>query len=336
MTSDSKGLLVVDGDWICFKIASILEKKEVRVFNPDGDFVNKYKNRTEYKKSKNFEESFEIKDSQQLIKSYQAIMAYRSRVLVNDFLKASGCDEVLMALGGSTNFRDRLPLPNKYKGNRDGTLRPLALKETRDFIATTFPTVFSEDEEADDIISKYQYTYSTTKKDRIVVCTLDKDARGTPGLLFNPDKNTVVDIDGLGFLTLSKANSGYKLYGEGRKWFYSQLITGDKADNYFPCDLHRKLSNNPSKSPLYTDFKCFNVLDKCETDAQCLALIKDIYYDWYKDVTEWESWDGILVKGTWIDILQMYFDVVHMRRFENDRIDVKSLLTRFGLLSNEN
>ena len=40
----------------------------------------------------------------------------------------------------------------------------------------------------------------------------------------------------------------------------------------------------------------------------------------------------IEVKGDWIDILQMYVDVVHMRRFDNDRVDVKSVLTKFELI----
>lgn len=328
------GLLVIDGDWLAYKVASILEKKEVRIFDLDGNFVNNFKNKTEYKNSPTFNPNFEIKDAQKLIKSHQSTMDYRLRVLVKTFLDATGCTEVLIAMGGPDNFRDELKLPQKYKGNRDGTLRPLALKETRDRVAELFPTIYSVGEEADDIISKYQYTYSQDKSTRIVVCTLDKDARGTPGLLYNPDKGTLVDIDGLGFLTITKGNSGYKLYGEGRKWFYSQLLTGDKADNYFPCDLHRALTSNPSKSPVITDYKCFNLLNECKTDAECLTVLKNTYYEWYKDVTSWTTWTGETVKGDWIDILQMYFDVVHMRRFDGDRVDVRNLLARFGLLTN--
>lgn len=328
------GLLVIDGDWLAYKVAAILEKKEVRVFDTDGNFVNNYKNKTEYKNCATYNPNFEIKDSQKLIKSYQSTMDYRLRVLVKTFLDATGCTEVLIAMGGPDNFRDLLNLPEKYKGNRDGSIRPLALKETRDRVCEIFPYVVAVGEEADDIISKYQYTYSKNRSERIVVCTLDKDARGTPGLLYNPDKNTLVDIDGLGFLKLTKGSSGYKLYGEGRKWFYAQLLTGDKADNYFPCDLHRKLTNNSSKSPVITDYKCFNLLDECKTDAECLKVIKDTYYGWYKDVTEWTTWTGKTVKGDWKDILQMYFDVVHMRRFDDDRVDVNALLARFGLLTN--
>lgn len=330
------GLLVIDGDWLAYKVASILEKKEVRIFDEQGKFINNFKNKTEYKKDANYNPNFEIRDSQKLIKSYISTMEYRLKSLVKDFLKATGCSEVLIALGGPSNFRDRLDLPQKYKGNRDGTLRPLALGETRTILATMFPTVYSEDEEADDIISKYQHKYSQDRVGRrIVVCTLDKDARGTPGLLYNPDKSTLVDIDGLGFLTLTKASSGYKLYGEGRKWFYSQLLTGDKADNYFPCDLYRANTNNPSKSPIMTDYKCFNLLNECETDMECLKIICDTYYEWYKDVTEWTTWDGRQVKGNWVTLLQLYFDVVHMRRFDGDRVDVNALLIRFGLLTND-
>ena len=34
------GLLVIDGDWLAYKVAAILEKKEVRIFDTDGAFVN--------------------------------------------------------------------------------------------------------------------------------------------------------------------------------------------------------------------------------------------------------------------------------------------------------
>ena len=326
------GLLVIDGDWLAYKVAAILEKKEVRIFDTDGAFVNNYKNKTEYKNCATYNPNFEIKDSQKLIKSYQSTMDYRLRVLVKTFLDATGCTEVLIAMGGPDNFRDLLDLPEKYKGNRDGTIRPLALKETRDRVCEIFPYVVAVGEEADDIISKYQYTYSKNRSERIVVCTLDKDARGTPGLLYNPDKNTLVDIDGLGFLKLTKGSSGYKLYGEGRKWFYSQLLTGDKADDYYPCDIYKQITNNSSKSPLITDLKCFNLLKDCTSDKECWQAIVTVYKGWYENISAWKDWQGNEVKGDWIDILQMYVDVVHMRRFDNDRVDVKSVLTKFELI----
>ena len=331
-TIQRKGLLVVDGDWLAFKVAAILENKSVQIYDAEGNFVKKFKTKTDFKKSKVYDETFEIRDSQMLKSNYQKTMEYRLNDLVNTYLVRTGCDRALVAMGGKTNFRNDLPLPQKYKGNREGETRPLALYETREKIFDIFETALSDNEEADDIISKYQFLSSKNPEEHIVVCTLDKDARGTPGKLYNPDKDTLVNIDGLGFLKLDKSANGYKLYGEGRMWFYSQLLTGDKADNYFPCDYYKQLVGNASKSPLITALKCYNLLAECKTDAECIKVLKDTYYGWYKDITSWKDWQGNEVEGTWVDMFQMYIDVVHMRRFDGDRVCAKDLLQRFGLL----
>ena len=172
---------------------------------------------------------------------------------------------------------------------------------------------------------------------RIVACTLDKDARGTPGYLYNPNESKLIFIEGLGFVEripkeTAAGKKTYKFYGEGRKWFYSQLLTGDKADDYYPCDVYKQITDNPSKSPLITDLKCFNLLKDCTSDKECWQAIVTIYKGWYENISAWKDWQGNEVKGDWIDILQMYVDVVHMRRFDNDRVDVKSVLTKFELI----
>jgi hypothetical protein len=334
----SGSLTVVDGDWIAYKVASALEKKSVRVYDLDGTFVKEYKTRTKFKEdAKNYNPNFTIEDCQSLPKKYKDTMAFLIQRMVSDILRQANCESILFALGGKENFRNELDLPQKYKGNRDDTLRPLSLSEVRDFIANTYPTVFSENEEADDIISKYQFLSYQDPTKHIVVATLDKDARGTPGNLLNPDENKLVRIEGLGFLerqekVSSAGKKSYKLYGEGRKWFYAQLLTGDKADNYFPCDYYKTVVGNDSKSPLITDLKCFNMLNECKTDAECWNVIVQQYREWYGQIDSWVNWKGETVKGTWIDILQVYVDVVHMRRFDNDRVDVRTLLTKFGLI----
>ena len=37
-------------------------------------------------------------------------------------------------LSGKNNFRDNLPLPSKYKGNREDMIRPLLLNDVKDYI----------------------------------------------------------------------------------------------------------------------------------------------------------------------------------------------------------
>ena len=48
-------LLVVDGDWVAYKIASALEKKSIHVFDEKDVFVKEYKTRTKFKEdTKNY------------------------------------------------------------------------------------------------------------------------------------------------------------------------------------------------------------------------------------------------------------------------------------------
>lgn len=331
-------IVIIDGDWLAFLVSSALEKKSVKVYDENHVFVKEYKNRTKYKEDKkNYNPNFVIEDSQSLPSNYKATMAFLFKKQIQGFLSATNCKDYLLALGGPTNFRNDLNLPRPYKGSRKDAIKPISLYEVRDFAAQNFNCIFSEGEEADDLLSKYQFTSYKDRTKRYVACTLDKDARGTPGYLYNPNENRMMFIEGLGFLSRNPKETAsgskiYKFYGEGRKWFYSQLLTGDKADDYYPCDIYKQITDNPSKSPIITDLKCFNLLKDCESDRECWKVIVDVYKDWYKDVESWTNWQGNTIKGNWTDILQVYVDVVHMRRFDNDRVDVKSVLTKFELI----
>ena len=78
-------------------------------------------------------------------------MAFLVRNQIKGFLSATNCQNCLLALGGSTNFRNDLKLPCQYKGSRKDVIKPLALYEVRDYLKQNFKCVISIDEEADDI-----------------------------------------------------------------------------------------------------------------------------------------------------------------------------------------
>ncbi len=74
------------------------------------------------------------------------------------------------------------------------------------------------------------------------------------------------------------------------------------------------------------------MLDKCTTDKECWEVIMSQYKTWYAGIDHWLNWEGEKVEGNWIDMLQVYVDVVHMRRFDNDRVDVRTVLKKFDLI----
>jgi hypothetical protein len=317
-------------------VANGVEKRTIEVYdslNPEA-LVYKCRLRTDFKKTKEYKQfpNAIIKDCQKVSETgWKNAAKNKINYDINRFLKATKCTHVLICLGGPTNFRDELDLPNKYKGSRANSLRPIKLKDVRELLTEMYPSTFSDNEEADDIISKYQFQSFKDRTIRIVVCTLDKDARGTPGWLYNPDHDHLVFIEGLGFVKLiTKVNElngkkTYKIYGEGRMWFYVQLLMGDEADDYSPNFIVKNKDN-------LTDLRTFKLLENVKTDQECWQIIVKTYKGWYPESVTWITQTGKEVTGNWIDILQVYVDVVHMRRYDNDRIDVRKILDKYGLL----
>ena len=79
-------------------------------------------------------------------------------------------------------------------------------------------------------------------------------------------------------------------------------------------------------------YKVYNLLINCKDDKDAWAVLVEEYKLHYGSITKYTDWTGKTHKGTWIDILQNYVDVVHMRRWENDRVDVNNVLTKYNLI----
>lgn len=164
------------------------------------------------------------------------------------------------------------------------------------------------------------------KDDRsYIAVTEDKDNKQSPGFLMNPRSLEIRDCSGFGQLTLitkvsSSDKKSYKLDGKGRLWFYVQLLMGDKVDTYHPFPK------------TYSDLKVYNLLKDCKNDKDAWTVIAKEYKTYYEDITEWEVWNKEIKKGSWVDILQTYCDVVHMQRWRDDRINVKEVLIKYELL----
>lgn len=237
---------------------------------------------------------------------------------VNKLKRLADCTDVLIVIGGPTNFRTRLPLLYSCYKDRKDNYRPPNLKGVRDLLITLYPYQFSDDCEADDLIGHYQYLGRNDMS--YIVVTEDKDAVQTPGFILNPRTEEIIDCNGFGELNLitkvsSSGSNSYKVKGRGRKFLYYQLIHGDPVvDSYRPFEKG------------YSDLKTHRLLENCNDDKACWEVIVDTYKLHFGNITEWTTWDGLVIQGTWIDILQVYFDVAFMQRWEGDRPLVKDIL----------
>lgn len=122
----------------------------------------------------------------------------------------SGCSEYTVFLTGKGNYREKVAVTNKYKGNRDGTLKPFYYEEIRAYLVNRHNAIIVDGMEADDALGLAQ-------GEDTILCSKDKDLDTIPGLHFNWDK-----IDqGIYTVTEDQANA----------FFYKQVLMGDSTDN---------------------------------------------------------------------------------------------------------
>jgi 5'-3' exonuclease len=114
-------------------------------------------------------------------------------------------------LTGSGNFRYDIAKSFPYKGNRKSTEKPIHLPVAREYLVTKYKATVSEGEEADDLIAIAATKYGP----ETIVASVDKDMLQIPCKHFNFTKGEWHDITEF----------------EGTKFFYKQILTGDRADN---------------------------------------------------------------------------------------------------------
>ncbi|AXF53125.1 MAG: 5'-3' exonuclease [Caudoviricetes sp.] len=318
----SDNMVAVDCDLVGFKAAAACETRTIDVH--DGDLhLGNYPNRTAFKKyladtypDKTIAD-FQIEDKQEV--DSVANCLHTVKVMLNGIREACGVNHVKAIVQGQGNFRDDLLLPSKYKGNREGSIRPVLLGECKSYITRQYDHEYANGQESDDVCSSYAYKGWKERK-LIVQSSTDKDANHNVGLLYNWDKmNKPELIQGFGFI---QRDAKGKVSGKGRKWFYHQILFGDRADNYCPYELSGKRFGEKSS---------YDLLMFTESDHTCWQAIWDQYNIWYPEPFEYEAWNGEKVQGSALQQLQLYIDCAHMRRWENDRLNAEEILSKMGV-----
>lgn len=140
----------------------------------------------------------------------EAIEAFDTAL--GELLSRANTYSYLLFFSGSNNFRKEL-YP-EYKGNRT-TRKPMGFKSIKERVfADPRHTCLVHDRlEADDLIG----IYATRSPDETIIWSADKDLQQIPG-------NHLTDA---GVETVSDENADL--------WFYTQVLTGDTADNYKGC-----------------------------------------------------------------------------------------------------
>ena len=218
-------------------------------------------------------------------------------------------------LGKGDSFRVERSTLLKYKGSRDGLLRPLLLGGVRDYIIKKYGADVVEGLESDDWLCIDAY------RDKSKVCvTNDKDARGTACLVYNPfdtNEQKIIDCDGFGYLYL---NSKGEVKGTGRLWLYQQLCSLDAADNY---------KANCFSDVAWGEKSAYKALKDCKTDKEAFTAVRDIFMTLYPEPKTVVGWRGDEILIDWKYVVNEMFDMCRMKRTPTEEIvctDVMKIL----------
>lgn len=320
----NKTIVIYDGDALAFRASAVLDHRSVLVKHLPSGRTKVFKTRTELKDllvSKGLEfkdKDYEFTDQQNAESLINVCKILKNQILrTNTKLNAS---EYLVCLSGKENFRDSLPLPSKYKGQREGVMRPIHLKAAKSFLWRNHPSLLADNREADDdlIIKGYEYL---NKGYTPILVSQDKDAFSASGLTLydftqkEPVTELVPDFGSLW-------DTGKKITGRGFIWLMFQMVSGDAADNWKPSEI---------AGVKYGEKSAYKLLKDCTSKEEALSKVITQYKKWYPETIEYIDWEGCKVVADYRDIFSIYFKCARMMQHETDTLIAEEFCSRHGV-----
>jgi hypothetical protein len=169
------------------------------------------------------------------------------------------------------NFRDKVAKKKVYKGNRKPN-RPLHYENLVEYVLATREVIMAEGCEADDLLAVWQCKAEPLTT---IICSRDKDLKIVPGMHFGwscgyQPQFGPAQVSLVGEISLNKRRTEIK--GTGLKFFYSQVLTGDKTDDY-------------PGLPRCGAVKAFNLLEECNDEAEMFNAVIEAYKSFYGEET---------------------------------------------------
>lgn len=222
----------------------------------------------------------------------------------------AGGGNPLLFFTGKNNYRNHLAKTNEYK-NRE-TSRPFHYKNVKAYLQSRYDWEQEDWFEADDLIK-----LTMIKNPGKYICaSRDKDLHQIPGRHYGWELGKQpsfgpIDIDELGFLKLIRKPKGTKLLGGGEKYFYAQMLMGDRTDSIEGIEGTGNVTAFSLLSPLETveelQSTVFGVyvkaFDNKATDrfletGNLLRMAEDVD----DDFTQVKLWNPLSTKAQWMDV----------------------------------
>lgn len=332
MTAPTHG--IIDLDAYKYSAAYVGEKRTIVVTHKTEGWSKPYKNRTEFyghwkkkaggdlkeinkgRESPYQVEEFDIQD----VQTPEPIdyVLHTAKQMVDRDLIFSGAKSYEAYMGAGDSFRVELSTLVKYKGDREGSIRPLHLEAVTNYLESRYKAEIIRELEADDMC-----VIRAFKEKNHFIMGEDKDYWGCAVnfLDINRKERGIVNCDKLGHLFLDKKGD---VRGEGRMHFYWQMISEDSVDCY--------------KANCFSDIEwgkvsAYNTLVDCKTDSECWQAMVDTFKYLYPEPKVIQGWRGEDILIDWKYVMQEMFNMAHMKRKVDEPLtDIQQVLDRMKVI----
>lgn len=138
---------------------------------------------------------------------------------VSDLAETLKADDVVLCLSGQSDLNWRKGVLSTYKQNRAGMRKPIGYRAVVEYVRSTYSTVCEPALEGDDLMALI--ATRPFRGEHFVVVTIDKDLKGVPCNLYNPNRPE------LGVVEVSRFDAD--------RWHMMQTLMGDATDGYTGC-----------------------------------------------------------------------------------------------------
>lgn len=242
--------LLIDGDGLVFRCGFATEKTKYLIQTPGvkpGD-PDSY---AEFDYQRDFPELREDAKvwSRKVVEPLENAIFLVDNILakLSDRFSTSDLDIWLSPPVG--NFRERIAVTQKYKGNRDTQTRPKHYKGLHKHLVEKYGAKYAEGQEADDALG-----IGATLHSGAVLVSNDKDLDQIPGQHYNWVEENVYKIN----------------KKEGTINFYSQVLSGDTSDN---------IPGLSGVGPITAR----KMLRDCNSSRDCWEVVLNSYKDQFGD-----------------------------------------------------
>lgn len=290
-------VLIIDSDIHAFRVSTVCESKYMYT-HPNGDVYN-VKSKGAFK-DYCLENNLDYESFSCEAKQVADPISYCIKTL-NDSLKKVmefvGATHYEMYIGGSNNFRLKLPLPLEYKSSRSTVSRPLLLTQVKEYLIQHKGAKRITGEEADDVVQNRMRSLNK-QGIRCIAYSIDKDIYQNVDydlMVYDPAKDDIIiSKKGVGELI----DRGKDVKGSGLKWLIAQVLLGDEIDGFTPKVFFKKR---------YADKSYYKDFNECKTEVEVLEKFVEVARRLVPDNVSYTSFTGQLMELNRKELFEMYY-----------------------------